>query len=353
MALGCATHAYTITDRDGGDVNSSGILTAVTWNRVLNEVSSAAVIIGVSGLDCCTELGSLRSWRHQLNIYRVAGNGASALVWAGPIVNVDWNQDQVSVSAVDVLGWLDRRVPHQDFAFVNTDLADIAAALIDDGFQPDDPGHTTTVIGLSGVQGGRTYAVNVGQTLDHVRDLADTGIDFTAVGANAIILPDDFCDVVGRLSDDDLPSGLSVAEDGASLATRVIVAGTEEGDPVGTAGGTNAYYGLLEKYIEQRNLTDQAAADAAAAGALGPLLAVPVFIDTQDITLSPLADVDVSSLVPGWCLDVTSDSTCRTITQRLKITGVQVSEDGGTEGSPGQEKVTIQVAAHGNDLEVS
>jgi hypothetical protein len=353
MALGCATHAYTITDRDGGDVNSSGILTAVSWNRVLNEVSTAAAIIGVSGLECCAELGGIRSWRHQLNIYRVTETGASGLVWTGPIINVDWNQDQVSISAVDVLGWLERRVPHQDFAFDLTDLTEIAAALIDDGFQPDDPGHTTTVIGPCNVLGGRTYAANVGQTLDHVRDLADTGIDFTAVGASVIVLPDDFCDVVGRLSDDDLPSGLSVAEDGASLATRVIVAGTEDGDPVGTAGGTNAYYGLLERYIEQRNIPDQAAADAAAAGALAPLLAVPVFIDTQDITLSPLADVDVSNLVPGWCLDVTSDSTCRTITQRLKITGLQVSEDGGTEGSPGQEKVTIQVAAHGNELEVS
>ena len=29
------------------------------------------------------------------------------------------------------------------------------------------------------------------------------------------------------------------------------------------------------------------------------------------------------------------------------------SEDGGTAGSPGQEKVTIQVAAQGNDLEVT
>lgn len=352
MSLGCATHSYTITDRDGGDVNSSGILKAVSWNRVLNETSTAAVIIGVSGSECCAELGGIRSWRHQLNIYRITDSGSS-LVWTGPIVNVDWGVDAVSISAVDVIGWLDRRVPHQSIAFTDTDLVDIAAWLIADGFLPDDPGHTTTIIGPSNIVGGRTYEINVGQTADHLRDLADTGIDFTAVGTNIVILPDDFCDVVGRLSDDDLPEGLSVAEDGASLATRVIVAGTEEGDPVGTAGGTNPYYGLLERYIEQRNIPTQAAADEAARGALGPLLTVPVFVDTQDITLSPQSDVDVSKLVPGWCLDVTSDSTCRTITQRLKLTGLQVSEDGGTEGSPGQEKVTIQVAAHGDDLAVS
>ena len=278
------------------------------------------------------------------------------LLTSGPpsaVLNVDWSFDTVTVSAVDIIGLLDRRVPHQDFDFQGVDITGIAAALVDDGFAPDDPGHTTTVVQVAGIDGGRVYAQNIGQTGDHLRDLADTGLDFTAVGNNVVIMPDFFCDVVGRLSDDDLPQGLTVSEDGASLATRTIVAGTEDGDPVGTAGGTNAYYGLLEKYIEQRNIPDQVSADAAAQGALSATLAVPVFIDTQDITLSPGADVEVDSLVPGWCLDVTSDTTCRTITQRLKITGLQVSEDGGTEADPGHERIVIQVAAHGDELVVT
>lgn len=350
--LGCATHTYTVTDRGGGTIAASGVLTSVTWNRVLNNASTAQVVIGVSGPNCCAELGGIRSWRHSLNIYRTTDAGSS-LVWSGPVLNVDWSFDRVTVNAVDIVGLLDRRVPHQDFAFTDTDLTEIARQLVDDGFAPDDPGHTTTVIGPSGVLGGRTYAENVGQTASHLRDLADTGIDFTCIGDNVVILPDDFCEVVGRLSDNDLPEGLTVSEDGASLATRVIVAGTEDGDPVGTAGGQNAYYGLLERYFEQRNIPTQEAADEAAAGALGSLLAVPVFLDTQDITLSPLADIEVERLVPGWCLDVTSDSTCRTITQRLKLTGLQVAEDGGSEDTPGQEKVTIQVAATGNELAVS
>jgi hypothetical protein len=352
MSLGCATHSYTVTDRDGGQVASSGTLTAVSWNRVLNDVSSATVVVGVSGPSCCAELGSVRSWRHRLNVYRLTAFGSS-LVWSGPVVNVDWKNDEVVISAVDLIGLLDRRVPHQDFDFEATDLTGIARALIDDGFAPDDPGHTVTVVGPCGVTGGRAYRRDVGQTADHLRDLADTGLDFTAVGTDIVILPDAFCDVVGLLSDDDLPDGLSVAEDGASLVTRAIVAGPEADDPVGTAGGANDYYGLLERYIEQRNITDQTSADQAAAGALTASLAVPVFIDTQDITLSPQADVEIERLVPGWCLDVTSAATCRTITQRLKITGVQVSEDGGTEAEPGHEKVTIQVAAHGDELAVS
>lgn len=346
-AVGCATHSYTITDRDGGVVSASGILTAVKYNRVLNDSSSAQVSLGVAGADCCGELGGIRSWRHQLNIYR-----NDSFVWSGYITNVDWTVGSVEVSAVDIIGLLDRRVPHQAFAFTGTDLVDIAAALVDDGLAPDDPGHTVTVLGPSGVLGGRTYEQSVGQTADHLRDLADTGIDFTALGSNIVILPDDFGDVVGHLGDDDLPEGVTVAEDGASLATRQIVAGSQQGTAIGVAGGVNPYYGLLEIYTEQTTITDQASADAAAAAKLKASLGVPVFIDTQNVTLSPTAPIGVEALVPGWCVDISTDATCRSITQRLKITGLQVTEDGGSDATPGQERVVLQVTATGDNLQL-
>lgn len=345
--LGCASHTYTITDRDGGLVSASGILVAVQYNRVLNDSSTAAVSLGVSGPDCCAEMGDIRSWRHRLNIYR-----GGSFVWSGFVTNVDWKTDRTNVTAVDMIGLLDRRVPHQAFVFTGTDLTEIARQLVDDGLAPDDPGHTTTVIGPAGVLGGRTYEKSVGQTADHLRDLADTGIDFTAIGANVVILPDDFCDVVGRLSDEDLPEGVTVSEDGASLATRQIVAGSQEGTAIGTAGGINPYYGLLEVYTEQTTITDQASADAAAAAKLKASLGVPVFIDTQNVTLAPTAPIGVPALVPGWCVDISTDSTCRTITQRLKITGLQVTEDGGSNETPGQEKVVLQVTATGGNLQV-
>jgi hypothetical protein len=348
MALGCTeTHTYTITDRGGGAIASSGVLTYVQWSRIINDSSTASVKIAVSGEDCCAELGNVRSWRQLLNIYR-----GGVFVWSGFIVNVDWKFDEVVVDAIDIIGLMDRRVPHQSFNFTDTDVADIAEALIEDALAPDDPGHTVTVIGPSGVLGGRTYDVNVGQSADHLRDLADTGIDFTAVGNNIVILPDDFCEVVGRLSDEDMPEGLSVAEDGASLATRVIVAGSEQSDALGVAGGVNAYYGLLERYVEQNNISTQAAADAAAQARLASSLGVPTFIDTKEVTLAPTANVELARLVPGWCLDITTDGTCRTISQRLKITGIQVTEDGGSGGTGSQEKVTVQVASTGDNLAV-
>lgn len=347
MPVGCSTHTFTIVDRDGGLVVSSGDLLNVEYNRLLNDSSTAKIVIGVTGPQCCNDLGNLRSWRHLLNLYR--GN---EFMWSGFITRVDWSFGQCEVRAVDIIGLLDRRVPHQAFTFVDTDITQIAATLADDGLAPDDPGHTTTVVGASGVTGGRTYELAVGQVADHLRDLADTGLDFTAVGNNIVILPDAFADVVGRLSDEDMPEGVTVTEDGASLGTRQIVAGSQAGTPVGIAGGVNPYYGLLEIYTEQTTMTDQAAADAAAAAKLKSNLGVPVYIDTQNVTLAPTANIDVAKLVPGWCVDISTDSTCRSITQRLKITGLSITEDGGSDTAPGGERVVLQVAATGDNLQL-
>lgn len=336
--LGCASHTYVVRDRAGARVSASGILTSVEWHRVLDDVSTARVAVS-GGADCCGDLSGLRTWRQTLDIYR-----GDNFVWSGPITQIEWTTDGVTIDAVDIIGLLDRRVPHQDFTFTGTDLNDIARDLIEDGFAPDDPGHTVTIVGPAGVTGGRQYRLGIGQTADHLRDLAETGIDFTAVGNNIVLLPETFCAVVGRLSDVDMPDGLIVAEDGTALATKWYVTG-QNAEVTGVAGGSDPYYGLLERYIEQTSVTDDDSALQAAEAKLRASASAPVFIDTQQVTLSPTAPVTVDQLVPGWCLDITSAGTCRTITQRLKIVGVDVRETGGTGDSAGQEQVQVQVAA--------
>lgn len=336
--LGCASHTYVVRDRAGARVSASGILTSVEWHRVLDDVSTARVVVA-GGADCCGDLSQIRTFRHQLDIYR-----GENFVWSGPITQIEWTTDGVTIDAVDIIGLLDRRVPHQDFTFTGADLNEIARQLIEDGFAPDDPGHTVTIVGPAGVTGGRQYRLGVGQTADHLRDLAETGIDFTAVGNNIVLLPETFCAVVGRLSDVDMPDGLIVAEDGTALATKWYVTG-QNAEVTGVAGGSDPYYGLLERYIEQTSVTDDDSAQQAAEAKLRASASAPVFIDTQQVTLSPTAPVAVDQLVPGWCLDITSAGTCRTITQRLKIVGVDVRETGGTGSTAGQEQVQVQVAA--------
>ncbi|WP_433341749.1 hypothetical protein [Streptomyces sp. CA-253872] len=328
-------------DRDGATVTEADVLLEVEWARVLDDTSTARILVQPDG-DCCAAFARVRSWRHQLHIYR-----DDTPVWMGPIVTPEWRATGgVEIQAVDVLGWLDRRVPHQSLAFEDTDLEVIARWLIEDGFAPDDPGHEVQVIGPTRIRGARAYQEDVGQTGDHLRELAATGLDYTAIGSRIVLLPESHCARVGSLTDADFPAGLTITEDGASLATRYIVHGrdSENGQPpvVGSAGGGHPYYGLLERSVEESSVLDNASATAAARSRLGALLPAPTFIDTsQETTLAPDAAVDVEQLVPGWCVDVTTTSTCRDISQRLKIQGVKVKET--ADG----ESVSVQLAPSG------
>lgn len=342
---GCGSHSARILDRDGAVVAEADVLVEVEWSRVLDDVSAARVVIQPSG-DCCERISQVRSWRHRLAIWR---DGQP--VWDGPILQVEWSIGAVEIWARDILVWLDYRVPHQTRTFTGTDLTDIAQWLIADGYHPDDPGHDVQVVGMTGIRGDREYEQDRGQTGDHLRDLAETGLDYTAVGSTIVLLPEDHLASVGSLQDVDLPDGLVVAEDGAALATRWIVHGRDEDqdDPAddvkGVAGGIHPYYGLLERVVEETSVLDNASARAAARSRLRASLPVPVFLDSEQVTISPQAAVDVAKLVPGWCVDVATTQTCRTVAQRLKITGVRV-----TENATG-ESVQLQLAPTGAGAE--
>lgn len=333
MPIGCGAHSARIIDRDGAVVSTADVLLKVEWSRVLDDISTARVLIQPDG-DCCASLARARSWRHNLVIHR-----DTHLVWEGPILVPEWTAEGVEIQAVDILGWLDRRVPHTDMYFAERDLTDIAAWLVADAFAPDDPGHEVQIVAPSGIRGDREYETDIGQSGDHLRDLAKTGIDYTAVGRRILILPEDHCARVGRLTDDDFPDGLTVTEDGTSLGTRWVVEGQD--GVLGVAGGPDPYYGLLEHYVEETSILDAASAEAAARSRLRASRPAPVFINSQEATLSTDAAVDVPSLVPGWCVDVTTTRTCRTISQSMKLNGLKVTEDGNGE------TVAVQLAPAG------
>lgn len=322
MPVGCGTHQARVVDRDGALVAEADVLTFVEWTRVLDDVSAARITVAPEG-DCCERLARVRSWRHNLQIFR-----DRRPVWEGPIVTPTWRLGEVELHAVDVLGWLLRRVPHEDMVFPDTDLEQIAAALIRDGFAPDDPGHEVQVIAPTRIRGERRYYEDEGQTFDHLKALAETGLDYTAVGRKILLMGEDHCERVGTLTDADFPAGLEVAEDGTNLATRVILHGQEEGGVKGVAGGRDSYYGLLERVYEETSVLDNGSAAAGARSRLRGSYPAPVFIDSsQETTLSPDAAVDVPSLVPGYCVDVMTTRTCRNIQQRLKLSGVKVTEN--------------------------
>src|SRR5690606_32530229 len=124
--------------------------------------------------------------------------------------------------------------------------------------------------------------------------------------------------------------------------TRYIV----HGDGVkGVSGGHDSYYGLLERSVEATSVKTGTSAAAAARSRRAAVYPVPVFLSSDEVTISPEAAVDVAKLVPGWCVDVATTITCRKLTQRLKITGLKVSETGSGES------VKVALAPPSSNLE--
>lgn len=327
MALGCdASYEVHVIDRGGAILAVLTDLAAVEWYRVMNATSPCRVE-AVANADCCAALGQIRSWRHSIAVYR-----DGEFQWDGPITSVSWRQGTCTINAGDITAWLARRTPHERLIFGSINTVDIAAALIRDGYNPDDPGHDVQILGRATVQGSRTYHRGIGQTLDWLTDLSDSGgLDFTAVGRTIYVMPDEFAPPVGTVTDDDMPEGLVVTEDGSQLATWWHVYGQDGSGVYGEFGIIDPYYGLLEQSVQDTNIPDNLSAVNAARGLVQSSRDVSVYIDTQNVTLSPDTQVQLQHLVPGWSLDMVSEATCRRVAQRLKITGLHVLADGSGE----------------------
>lgn len=326
--LGCASHTASILDRSGAVVCSADVLVEVEWGRLLDETATARAVI-VPSRDCCECVGSLRTWMQRLVIWRGDDH-----VFDGPLTNVIWSRDSVECQALDASGWLGKRLPHTDMAFNQADLVTIARDLITDALQPSDVGVSPRVVSPSFVFGDRAYTTDIGYVLDHLRDLADTGLEWTAVGSEVFLFGEAFCDVAGSLSDSDFPQGLRIVESGASVATRQVMWFGPEANRKADAGGVDDSYGLLESLSDAAapqdngaaSVLDQTSADGAVAAMLDASLPAPVFIDTSAGPMSVQANVSVSSLIPGYCLQVSSDATCRSVTAVQKLVEVRVSE---------------------------
>lgn len=336
--MACVGHTASILDRSGAVVCNLDALVDVEWGRALNETATARARVVPQG-DCCQCMGGVRTWRHRLVIWR-----GSVPVFDGPIVLVEWTADGVEVSASDVSAWLAHRLPHTDMSFSDTDLTIIARDVIADAFTPDDPGVSVEIVAPALIFGDRSYSIDVDLSLDHLRDLASTGIDWTVAGSRILLMGTGFCDSIGSLSDTDFPQGLRVVEDGGALATRWVLWAAPDADGTlikATAGGTDDYYGLLESVHDSQapqdqgaaSILDQTSANAAAADLLSTSVPAPVFIDTGAGPLSPQASIDVASIICGYCLQIASTATCREVAAVQKVVEVRVSESSDGESA--------------------
>lgn len=325
--LGCAQdYTISITGRGGAPTLGQVEPETLVWGRVLDDTSTAEVVVPMGGdVACCNLLGRTRSWCHELVVHRDGQR-----VWEGPTTRIEYGRDSTLIRAKDVTVWLAKRKIRSLINYTATglgaaDLSTIAEAVIRNALAIDDPGILPYLLVLaSGVTGERQYQPNSAYAGDELRELARTGIDYTALGRRLIIGPETALARLPTLTDGDFIGDLVVIEDGDAAATSATVVGK---GVVATAGGEGPC-GLLEALVREEQILDQASAQAEANAIVAAGSPTPVYVDVPDgARLAPEAPVGINDLIPGVVAPVAVAEVCRPVTTDLRLQRLSVRFD--------------------------
>lgn len=302
----------------------------VRWSRVRDDISTATITHGIGGIDCCDQLADLEPWADDVAIYRDGG-----LVWCGPVSRVEYQPDQVTVDAFDVLGWLTRRLIHTDQVHVGVDLSDIFAAYWNDAMLPS-PIPALLDLDPCGVVGDRTVlAAEYRNAWDVTRELLDTGLDICALGQRIIGGGLDVGFIT--MTDQNFSGPIGLIKDGGQYANRAVV--KAESGVVGIAAiSPSDPYPLVEIVTEDAQVQDVASATAAAQTRIDYSQTVPRRVDTPEgVSLILDETVTIDKLVPGLLVQLTTTALCYDRTEAYSLQRVEV-DVGETE----DVRVTLQ-----------
>lgn len=370
-----AGHTIIITDR-GGSVRIMELkdVTEVRWSRAGQTRSTASVTI--TGASCrrqAEKVAKIEPRRHELVIYR-----GTQRVWEGPIRFVRSSRNAVTISANDVLDYLQARALTRWWVSDNDDelMTERADTIISDELTRNyvAPGTASTVpawenltppidvLPYLDVRPG--VAETAAETLpfsmtvfEHLQELARSGLAFTTVGRRIIIR--DASDPIGitrTLTENDIEGDPAIFADGEELicVQHVITQPADNTSPVSTANvgsvvKSTAYYGPWGR-IHTR--TDEIRAGANVQQALNSqarALAAghtPVPVELQvgsGATLRLRGGLTLDDLVPGVDVPIVATLMGRTIQRTQRILSMQVVET--SEGE------TIQVSIGGEGTE--
>ena len=302
-------------------------VTSVSWERVLNDVSTGSVALGVGDPQCCARLASLRTWRHAFQVWR---DGVLVGEWV--ITKITSGRESMVIGFSDFLIYLKVRLIHHDLSFVGADLAVVAETVIRDAMTPDDPGVLPALtVSPCGQVGDRKYTANTGYAWDAISELLRSGLDLTCIGRRIIIgSAPGMIGNTAQLGCDDFTSDVHVIEDGLAAATRAVVAGN---GVTGTAGGTDTYYGLVEYLAKDEGITTVASANTAAANYVKAGNPPPVYVEPPSgSNLAGTAPVTMDQLIPGTRVPVSLDGCgCRSAFTDLILSKLAVTWSAGGE----------------------
>lgn len=339
-----AQYAIFVTDRGGQRrFGSFPKISRVSWERVRDDISQAVVTLIDITDDVRTLLREVHTVRHELEIVR-----EGETVWQGPITLIEANQQNVVITARDVLWYASRFRLEQtlDFAYPNVTSAvtaiDTALRLWCDA--PDTANYNvvdylTPITGPDDPQTATTfpaYSMTVWEVLDKFAE--DGGMDYVCVGRRII-----WWDVQLRaatmrpLSDADFLGLLTTVEYGSELVTRGTTVNNE-----GVKREFSAdqewidFYGYIDKVVTSQDTDGDGQADSAVVTTAKRMvtsgLPAPVRVRVpENVPLARNTGLTFSDLIPGTWAQITATKTPRPLSAWHKLDKVQVAFEQGVE----------------------
>lgn len=332
--LGCCTDTQVDLNYRCGSPNvlRTEDVSDVSYGRILNDASAAQVTIAVSG-DCCEAIGDVRTWCHEVAIYR-----CSTLQWSGPITKLTYTPSALIVDATDIVGWLDALplLVGVDLTGL-VDVTEIARQLIVANLDANGAGCMIMDVRPSGItledyfldglnDLGTTETVGAA-----LRDLSSQfGLNFTAIGRRLVLFGGATpLSHLGTLTDEDFIGELAVVEDGADATTMAVVTGgfdPQIASVEGVCGVVGRVVHLDSPDAEEEDAL--ALAQRIVAGGYPTPLRVEV---GAGAALSPEAPVCLEQMVPGVNIRVLSNETCRVAAADLRLTALAVQVGANSE----------------------
>jgi len=370
-------HRVMVHDRGGvRRINQLVDVSSVTYSRELDQITGATIV--VSGMSCIGQASILEGIiadRHEVVIFR-----GSERVWEGPILEVRWFSNRAEIIAHDVVEYLDRNPlsidwPNEDGGgqrYMTERIRDILLHELTTPYEME-----MTVSGVSelvevprwenldppanliphldirasvGPQGILTRSSTLAfemQIGEHLRNLAEGGLDFTAVGRRLLIW--DAAQSIGRtriLTEADFYGELQVIAAGSEHASIAHVSAQrdeeEEGDgpvppSVGNAGGPSEDYGVWTRLVslsseEGNDTPTQLELNSQARRQLVGRDPVPLEIlipSGGGLRLSH--DLRLQHLIPGVIMPVRAVMNLRRVAQDQRLQKVTVTETATSE----------------------
>lgn len=352
--LGCGAWRAYLQCRGGGVLTELPVA-ALSMGRALDEVSAASVTVTGNSLsrwsrtrrsDCCGYIAELNPWEHELALFRGEGDDPA---WVGPILTPTWGRESVTIAARDLAQWFERRLLEHDRTLAGMDLADIFRRYAVDALHRDPTPNMTITVSPTGIIGDRSVLAGARRrAMDEMRELARSGVDFTAKGREILVGGTEVpTPAIGPfIAEHFAEPGPTSSLDGLAAATEATVVGARgdtTGNPVmGVAGGIDPAMGLVQDAMSESSIEDEASAQAAAQSRYDMLATAPEFVSGQ---LAAEAPVGFDDLVPGARADLRLALFCRDVVGVYRL--AQVSASVSVSGDTVDEKIGVQFVTLG------